>query len=69
VSLEQKTIIGLNVLLKDLSSWVAVIDDPPGAALSNEITLKQLRELSYAWAKARDSIRAASATLTNETAQ
>jgi len=69
VSLEQKTIVGLNALLKDLLSWVAVIDDPPGAASSNEITLKQLRELSYAWAKARDSMRAALATLTNEMAQ
>jgi hypothetical protein len=69
MSLEQKTIDGLNALLNDLSSWVAVIDDPPGAPPSNEIALKQLRELSYAWAKARDSIRAALATLTNETAQ
>lgn len=69
VSLEQRTIVGLNALLKDLSSWIAVMDDPPGDVPSNEITPQQLRELSYAWEKARASIRAALANLTNETAQ
>jgi len=62
-------IIELNALLKDMSSWVTVIDDPPGDAPSNEITPQQLRKLSYAWVKARDSIHTALATLTNETAQ
>jgi len=69
VSLEQKTAVGLNALLDYLSSLIAVMDDPPGDAPSNEITLQQLCELSDAWAEARDSIRAALATLTNETTQ
>ncbi len=33
------------------------------------VTLQQLHELSYAWAKARDSVRAALATLTSEPAR
>ncbi|KAF8486436.1 hypothetical protein DFH94DRAFT_713312 [Russula ochroleuca] len=65
LSLETKTTSGLNTLVEKLSSWVTITynrglrDD----ALSDVITLEQHRRL---WAKARDSVGAALATLKNE---
>ncbi|KAH9992233.1 hypothetical protein BJV74DRAFT_835047 [Russula compacta] len=66
LSLERRSIFGLNTLLENLSSWVAITDTD---GLSNGVTLERLRELSYAWAKARDSVREALVTLTSEPAQ
>ena len=69
LSSEQRLIFGLNALLEILSSWVAATDGLSYDALPGEITLEQLRELSYAWAKARDSVREALVTLKSEPAQ
>jgi len=44
------------------------MDDVSDVALSGPVTLQQLGELSYTWAKARDSVRAALATLTSDPA-
>ena len=68
VSLEQKTIFELNALVDNLLSWVTVTDSPRDDERPDVVTLKQLRELSHGWAKARDSVRTALATLTNENA-
>jgi hypothetical protein len=69
VLLEQKTILGLNALVDNLSSWVVITDGPLGDGRSGVVALKQLRKLSYAWEKARKSVRAALVTLTKERAQ
>jgi hypothetical protein len=69
LSLEQETILELNTLFGKLSSWVAVTDGLPGDSLPGVPTLQQLRELSYAWAKARDLVRAALASLTSKPAR
>ena len=63
MSLEQKTISGLNDLMENLSSWVALTNGPPNDELSDVLTLKQLRKLSGAWVEARGSVRAALAAL------
>jgi hypothetical protein len=68
VSLEQKSIFELNALVDNLLSWVAVTDSPTDEESSDVVTLKQLRELSQAWAKARNSVRMALDTLTKERA-
>jgi len=69
LSLEQKTIIGLNTLLGNLASWVVATDVLRDESTPVIITLQQLRDLSHAWAIARDSVRAALASLTSEPAQ
>jgi len=69
LSLEQKTIAGLNTLLGNMSSWVVATNGVSDDALSGAATLQHLHDLSYAWAKARDSVRAALVTLTSEPAQ
>ena len=69
LSLEQKAISGLNTLQESLSSWAAGTDGLSNDASTGVVTLQQLHELSYAWAKARDSVRAALATLTSEPAR
>jgi hypothetical protein len=69
LALEQKTTSGLNTLLEILNFWAAVTDGPPGDALPDVVTLEQLSEVKWAWEKARDSVRAALATLTSEPAQ
>jgi hypothetical protein len=55
-------------VLGNLSSWAVVMDGLPDGAPSSATALQQLHELSYAWAKTRDSVRAALATLMNEPA-
>jgi hypothetical protein len=67
--LEQKTNFGLNTLLKNLSSWAVVTDGLPDDGASGATALQQLDELSYAWAKTRDSVREALVTLMSEPAQ
>src|SRR6266478_6848138 len=69
LSLERKTILGLNVLLRSIPSCVAPTDAITADVLSDVLTLEQLHELSYVWAKARDAMRAALVTLTSEPAQ
>ena len=69
LALEQKTTSGLNTFLEILDSWAAVTDGPPDDALLDVVTLDQLSEVKWAWVKARDSVRAALATLTSEPAQ
>ena len=69
LALEQKTTSSLNTLFEILDSWAAVTDGPPGDALLDVVTLDQLSEVKWAWVKARDSVRAALATLTSEPAQ
>jgi len=64
VSLEQKTTFELNALVDNLLSWVAVTDSSTDDERSGVVTLKQLHELSHAWAKARNSMRTALDTLT-----
>src|SRR6266851_202585 len=69
LSLEHKTILELNTLLGNLSTLGVVTDGLPDDLLPGVVTLQQLRELSHAWAKARDSVRAALASLTSEPAR
>jgi hypothetical protein len=66
LSLKRKTASGLNTLLEKISSWDTVTDGHglPDDALP-DVILEQLREL---WENARYSVRAAFATLKNETA-
>ncbi|KAH9984097.1 hypothetical protein BJV77DRAFT_1072392 [Russula vinacea] len=54
---------------KILNSWAAVTAGPPGDALPDVVTLEQLSEVKWTWEKARESVRAALATLTSEPAQ
>ena len=69
LSLEQKTIIGLNNLLGNLASWVVATDTLHDEFPPAILTLQQLRDLSHAWAVARDSVRGALASLTSEPAR
>jgi len=69
LSLEHKTILELNTLLGNLSTLGVVPDGLPDDLLPGVVTRQQLDELSYAWAKARDSVRAAMASLTSEPAR
>jgi len=69
LSLEQKTILELNTLLGDLASWVVATDALRDESPPAIVTLQQLRELSHAWAIARDSVRAALVSLTSEPTQ
>jgi len=64
--LQQKTILGLNILLESVSAHVAVTDGIPDNVPPSVVTLEELRELSYGWAIARDSVRAALVTLMSE---
>jgi hypothetical protein len=61
LTLERKTTSGLNILLEELSSWAMVTDSHgfPADVLPDVLTLEQVRELSYVWAEARDSMHAA----------
>jgi hypothetical protein len=69
MSLEQKMSSGLNTLLGELLSWVTVADGQGlPDVLPDVLTVEQVRELSYVWAKARDSARAALLDLTSEPA-
>lgn len=69
LSLEQKTILELNTLLGNLASWVVATDALRDESPPTIVTLRQLRELSHAWAIARDSVRAALVSLTSEPTQ
>ena len=69
LGLEQKTTSGLNALLEILNSWAAVTAGLPGDTLPDVVTLEQLSEVKWTWEKARESVRAALATLTSEPAQ
>jgi len=63
--LQQKTTLGLKSLLESVSAHVAVtVTD--GTPNHGPPSVQQLDELSYAWAKARDSVRAALVTLMSE---
>lgn len=68
LTLEQKGTSGLNALVEKFSSWIAVTDGPPDDALPDVVTLEQLSEVKSTWEKARDSLRAARAALTDEPA-
>ena len=58
---------GLNTLLEELLSWITVTDGHGlSDVLPDVLTVEQVRELSYIWAKARDSVRAALLNLTSE---
>ncbi len=69
LALEQKTILGLNTLLGNLASWAVATDSLCDESPPAVVALQQLQELSHAWAIARDSVRAALASLTSEPAQ
>jgi hypothetical protein len=70
VTLEQKTTSRLNTLIENLSSWAAAITDGPSDDTIPGIpTPQQLGEVKLAWENARDSVRAALAILTSESAQ
>ena len=70
MSLEQQTTTGLNALLEELSSWVTVTGchGLPADELPDLLSLEQVRELSYVWAEARNSVREALLNLTSESA-
>jgi len=68
LSLQQKTISGLNTLLENFPSHITITDGLPDVKPLCVITLQELHELSYAWAKVRDTVRAALVTLTSEPA-
>jgi len=68
LSLQQKTISELDTLLENFSSRVTVTEGLPDAEPLGVVTLQQLHKLSYTWAEARDSVRAALVTLTSEPA-
>jgi len=69
LSLEQKTILELNTLLGNIASWVVATDALRDESPPAIVTHQQLRELSHAWAIARDSMRAALVSLTSEPMQ
>jgi len=66
--LQRKMTLGLNILLESVSAYVAVTGGIPDDVPSNVVTLQEVDELSYGWAIARDSVRAALVTLTSEPA-
>jgi len=56
------------ILFESVSAHVAVTGGIPDDVPRSVVTLLQLDELSYAWAEARDSVRAALVTLMSEPA-
>jgi len=66
--LQRKTTLGLKNLFESASAYISVTDGIPNDVPPSVVTLQELDELSYAWAKARDSVRAALVTLTSEPA-
>ena len=59
--LEQKTTSGLDTLLEIFSSLTAVVDGP------SEDVIPDMKRITWAWEKVRDSVRSAQVTLTNLT--
>ncbi|KAI0268488.1 hypothetical protein BGY98DRAFT_1019239 [Russula aff. rugulosa BPL654] len=68
LSLQQKTAIGLNALVKIVSNWVVVADSLPDS-LPDGFSLRPLRNLADAWEKERASMRMVLAALTDDPAE
>ncbi|KAI0293000.1 hypothetical protein B0F90DRAFT_1766676 [Multifurca ochricompacta] len=61
LSLEVKVDGKLHRLLELVSSWMTAYDAPP-----ERLSVGELRKVSYGWAKGRDSVRGALASLTRD---